>query len=80
MTATLYKKNETGFDTARVEPQHVTSHIDAGWVTSIGLVYNKPEGEMSVPEIRMAAKKAGIEGYDVKQAKTLVKELSELGE
>ena len=78
MATKIYKDG----DSKLVNYDQLQRHIDAGWqfdnapvkVSKADIDTNN-SGKLSVDEVRAAAKEAGIDGWEKKRIKTLLKEL-----
>lgn len=82
MATILYRMNGEGsLEECRVDALNVPSHLANGWSLSKDFKPAKEEtdtngsSKLSPEEVREAAKKAGVEGFDTKRIATLKKEL-----
>lgn len=75
MAVVIYK----GDRVARVQPHSLQNHLKAGWSLtekpSFEDIDSNDSGKLSSEEVREAAKDAGIDGWENKRIKTLLKEM-----
>lgn len=78
MAVVIYK----GGRVARIEPHTLQNHLNAGWSVTkdapkptVEEIDTNGSGKLSSEEVRTAAKEAGIEDWEKKRIKTLLKEL-----